>query len=162
MVSEKVQRALNDQLAREMYSGYLYLAMSAWFESVNLPGCAHWMRVQAREEEAHGMRFYSHVVDRLGRVTLQAIQCPPAQWDSPLAAFEAAFEHEQAVTGHINDLLALARAEDDNATAAFLQWFVTEQVEEEAQADKIVQQLRTIGDAPAPLLMLDATLGKRE
>jgi ferritin len=153
---------LNEQLNAELYSSYLYLSMSAYFEAANLPGFAHWMRVQAREEEGHGMKFYEHIVDRLGRVKLQAVECPPAEWDSPLAAFEAALEHERLVTGRIDDLVKLACKEVDNAAAAFLQWFVTEQVEEEAQADKVVRQLERIGDAAAPLLMLDAVMAKRE
>jgi len=162
MLSKAIQKALNEQLNAELYSSYLYLSMSAYFEAANLPGFAHWMRVQAREEEGHGMKFYEHIVDRLGRVKLQAVECPPAEWDSPLAAFEAAFEHERLVTGRIDDLVKLACKEADNAAAAFLQWFVTEQVEEEAQADKVVRQLERIGDAAAPLLMLDAVMAKRE
>jgi ferritin len=162
MLSKAIQKALNEQLNAELYSSYLYLSMSAYFEAANLPGFAHWMRVQAREEEGHGMKFYEHIVDRLGRVKLQAVECPPAEWDSPLAAFEAAFEHERLVTGRIDDLVKLACKEVDNAAAAFLQWFVTEQVEEEAQADKVVRQLERIGDAAAPLLMLDAVMAKRE
>jgi len=162
MLSKAIQKALNEQLNAELYSSYLYLSMSAYFEAANLPGFAHWMRVQAREEEGHGMKFYEHIVDRLGRVKLQAVECPPAEWDSPLAAFEAALEHERLVTGRIDDLVKLACKEADNAAAAFLQWFVTEQVEEEAQADKVVRQLERIGDAAAPLLMLDAVMAKRE
>jgi ferritin len=162
MLSKAIQKALNEQLNAELYSSYLYLSMSAYFEAANLPGFAHWMRVQAREEEGHGMKFYEHIVDRLGRVKLQAVECPPAEWDSPLAAFEAALEHERLVTGRIDDLVKLACKEVDNAAAAFLQWFVTEQVEEEAQADKVVRQLERIGDAAAPLLMLDAVMAKRE
>lgn len=162
MLSKAMEKALNDQLNAELYSGYLYLSMSAHFEAVNLPGFAHWMRVQAREEQGHAMRFYGHIVDRLGRVRLQAVARPPEEWDSPLAAFEAALEHERLVTGKIDELVKRGYKEADNATVAFLQWFVTEQVEEEAQADKVVQQLKRVGDAAAPLLMLDAVMAKHE
>jgi ferritin len=161
MLSKAIQKALNEQLNAELYSSCLYLSMSAYFEAANLPGFAHWMRVQAREEEGHGMKFYEHIVDRLGRVKLQAVECPPAEWDSPLAAFEAAFEHERLVTGRIDDLVKLACKEVDNAAAAFLQWFVTEQVEEEKSTSEIVQKLKLVKEAAPALLMLDAVLGQR-
>jgi ferritin len=161
MLSEQMQDALNGQANAELYSAYLYLSMSAYFQSVNLPGFARWMEVQAQEEVEHGMKLIGHVHERMGRVILAPIEGPPTEWESPLAAFEAAFAHEQKVTGLINDLVALARDEGDNAAEAFLQWFVTEQVEEEASADEIVQKLKLAGDAPGPLLMLDSVLGRR-
>ena len=162
MLGKKMEEALNEQLRAEMYSSNLYLAMAAYFDSENLGGFAHWLKVQAKEEMGHAMRFYSHIKDRLGRVTIGAMDAPPAQWDSPLAAFEVAFKHECMVSSMIDDLLKLACDEDDSAAAAFLQWFVTEQVEEEAQADGVVQQLKMIGSAAAPLLMFNAVMGKRE
>jgi ferritin len=154
-------KALNEQINAELYSAYLYLAMSAWFESQNLPGFAAWMRIQNREEVTHAMKLFKFVVERRGRVALTAIEEPAKEWKSPLAAFEAAFEHEQYVTGRINDLVNLAVAEKDHATNAFLQWFVNEQVEEEATADSIIQKLKMAEKAPAAMLMLDQVLGQR-
>ena len=162
MIGNKIEQAFNGQINAELYSSYLYLAMAAYFESVNLDGFAHWMRLQAKEEDAHAMKFFDHIVERGGRVALQAIDAPPAQWDSPLAAFENAYQHEQKVTAMIHDLVNLAGDEKDHAANAFLQWFVTEQVEEEASADQVVQQLKRVGDAPHALLMLDRALAQRE
>ena len=161
MISKKVQDALNRQCNREMYSAYLYLSMSAYFQSLNLKGFANWMRVQTQEEMVHAMKFYDHINERNGRVTLQPVDGPPTEWASPLAVFEAAYKHEQNVTGLINDLVSLAVSEKDNATNIFLQWFVTEQVEEEASADEIVQQLKLIGDDANGLFMLDRELAQR-
>jgi len=161
MLSKKMEEALNKQLNAEAYSSYLYLAMSASLEAQNLPGSAHWMRVQSQEELGHVMKFYKYIVERRGRVTLRAIEAPPAEWDSPLAAFEEAFRHEQKVTGLINELVELAAKEKDPATGVFLQWFVSEQVEEEASVDKVVQVLRLAGKAPGGLLVIDHKLGER-
>jgi ferritin len=161
MLSDKLQDALNGQLNAEYYSSYLYLSMAAYFDSRNLSGSAHWMRVQAQEELGHALKFYGHIVDRRGRVTLSAIQAPPTEWKSPLAAFQDAFKHEQKVTAMIADLVKKADADKDAAAGIFLQWFVTEQVEEEKQTDEVVQMLKMVGDS-AQILMLDAQLGKRE
>jgi ferritin len=162
MLSDKMQQALNEQLRAEMYSSNLYLAMAAYFDAQTLEGFAHWLKVQAKEEMGHAMKFYGHIKDRLGRVSIGAMDEPPGEWDSPLAAFETVYEHECKVSAMIRALLDLAGKEKDPAAAAFLQWFITEQVEEEAQADAIVQKLKMIGKAAAPLLMYDAVLGKRE
>jgi ferritin len=162
MLNKKVQDALNEQLNAELYSSYLYVAMSAYFEATNLRGFAHWMRVQAKEEQDHAMKFYGHVVDRRGRVTLKPIEGPRAEWASPVAAFEDTLAHERKVTGLINALLKLANEHKDTATAAFLQWFVTEQVDEEANADEVVQKLKLIGDSTSALFMLDSVLGQRK
>lgn len=162
MLSEKMEGLLNDQMQREMYSSYLYLAMSAYFESQNLPGFGHWMRLQAQEEQSHAMKFFSYINQRGGRVVLKAIDAPQKAWDSPLAAFAAAYKHEQFVTGHINDLANAAHAERDNATWNMLQWFVNEQVEEEATVQLIVHQLEMIQGAPHGLLMMDRALGARQ
>jgi len=161
MLSKKMEKALNEQLNAELYSAYLYLAMSAWFESQNLPGFAAWMRIQDREETTHGMKFFKFVAERRGRVVLKAIEEPAKDWKLPLAAFEAALEHEQYITGRIGDLVNLAVEEKDHATNAFLQWFVNEQVEEEATADSIIQKLRMAEKAPGAMLMLDHELGQR-
>ena len=161
MIDGRMQEALNKHINAELYSAYLYLSMSAHFQSVNLTGFSHWMRIQAREELAHAMKFYDHVIERGGRVALQPVEAPPSQWDSPLAAFEDAYRHEQKVTGLINQLVDDAVQTRDHATNAFLQWFVSEQVEEEASADAIVQKLKLVGDAPGGLLMIDHHLGQR-
>jgi len=161
MIKEKIQNALNKQLNAEMYSAYLYLSMSAYFESINLKGFANWMRIQTREEMVHAMKFYDYVNERGGRVTLAAIDAPPTQWDSPLAVFEHTYMHEQKVTGLINDLVNLAISETDHATNNFLQWFVAEQVEEESSADEIVQKLKLVGGDSGGLFMLDQELGQR-
>ncbi|MCU0914268.1 MAG: ferritin [Planctomycetes bacterium] len=162
MINDKMAKALNEQINEELYSSYLYLAMSAWFESQNLPGFAAWMKVQAREEHAHALKFFEFIHECRGRVVLQAIQEPAREWKSPLAAFEAALKHEQHITGRMDKLMNLALAEKDYATAGLLQWFVKEQVEEEASADRIVQMLKMAANAPGALLMLDHQMGERK
>lgn len=161
MISKKMENALNEQINAELYSAYLYLAMAAYFESENLPGFAVWMRVQFEEETSHAMKIFDFVNERRGRVALKAIDKPAKEWKSPLAAFEASFEHEQMVSGRINELVNLALAEKDHATNAFLQWFVTEQVEEETSVDTIVQKLKMADKAPGALFMIDQELGQR-
>ena len=162
MLSKKLQDAMNEQIKNELYSAYLYLSMSAYCEAANLPGFAHWMRVQAQEEEAHAMKFYGFIYERGGRVVLQAIDQPPVEFQSPLNVFEQPLEHEQKVTAMIHDLYALAVQEEDYASQAFLEWFVTEQVEEEASATQILETLKMIGDKGHALIMLDRQLGRRE
>jgi len=162
MITKKMEKALNEQINAELYSAYLYLSMSAYFEAGNLPGFAKWMRIQWQEEVMHGLKIYDYVNERGGRVTLKSIDEPPAKWKSPLDVFQATYKHEQVVTGRINDLVTQAVAEKDHATNAFLQWFVTEQVEEEKSADEIVQKLKRISDAPGGLYMLDKELGQRQ
>lgn len=161
MISKKMEEALNGQVNAEMYSAYLYLSMESYFKSQDLNGFANWMRVQTQEEMVHAMKIYDFINGRGGRILLKAIEGPPTQWDSPLAVFEAAYEHEQKVTGLINGLVDLAIKEKDHATNAFLQWFVNEQVEEEASADAIIQQLKMMENAPGGLFMLDRELAQR-
>ncbi len=161
MISEKIQEALNEQLNAELYSSYLYLSMSAYFQDINLGGFANWMRVQAQEEVVHAMKFYDFVNERGGRVILKSVEGPPKEWESPLAVFEAGYEHEQKVTGLINNLVELALGEHDHATNIFLQWFVSEQVEEEDNANTVVQKIKLMGDAKGGLFMLDRELGQR-
>jgi ferritin len=161
MISKKMEKALNGQLNAELYSAYLYLSMAAYFESVALAGFANWMRVQNAEEQLHAMKFYDYIIGRGGRVTLRQIEAPPSDWDSPLAVFEATLTHEQKVTGLINDLVALARAQKDNASEIFLQWFVNEQVEEENNVSKVLGQLKLIKDSPQALYMMDKEMGQR-
>ncbi|UCC97129.1 MAG: ferritin [Phycisphaerales bacterium] len=161
MISKKMEKALNGQVNAELYSAYLYLSMESYFKSLNLNGFANWMRVQTQEEIMHAMKIYDFIDERGSRITLKAIEGPPTQWDSPRAVFEAAYAHEQKVTGLINGLVDLAIKEKDHATNTFLQWFVNEQVEEEASADAIVQQLKMMEDAPGGLFMLDRELAQR-
>jgi len=161
MISKKMEKSLNEQVNAELYSAYLYLSMEAYFKSQNLNGFANWMRVQTQEEITHAMKIYEFIDERGGRITLKAIDGPEAKWDSPLAVFEAVYEHERKVTGLINNLVDLAIEEKDHATNSFLQWFVNEQVEEEASADKLVQQLKMMDKAPGGMFMLDRELGQR-
>ncbi len=161
MLSKKMEKALNEQVNAELYSAYLYLSMESYFRSTNMGGFANWMRVQTQEEVSHAMKIYDYVDERGGRALLAPIEGPQTEWDSPLAAFEAAYAHEQKVTALINDLVDLAIGEKDHATNNFLQWFVAEQVEEEASADEIVQRLKMMKDAPGGMFMLDRELGQR-
>jgi ferritin len=161
MISKKMEEALNAQVNAEMYSAYLYLSMETYFKALNLNGFANWMRVQAQEEMMHAMKIYDFICERGGRVLLKAIEGPPTKWDSPLAVFKAVFKHEQKVTALINDLVDLAIKEKDHATNSFLQWFVNEQVEEEASADEKVQQLKMMENAPGGMFMLNRELGQR-
>ena len=161
MIGKKMEQALNGQLNAEYYSSYLYLSIAAYFASIDLPGFANWMRIQVQEEEFHTLKFYDYIIERGGRVILQQIEAPPNDWDSPLEAFEATLVHEQKVTGLINDLVYLARDERDNATEIFLQWFVSEQVEEEDSVNTVLGQLKLIKDSPQALFMLDKELAQR-
>ena len=161
MLSGKMQDVLNNQVNKELYSAYLYLSMEAYFNSINLKGFANWMQVQVQEELAHVMKFYNFINERNGKVILDQIEGPPSEWGSPLAIFENAYQHEVKVTGLINNLVNLAIEEKDHATNSFLQWFVTEQVEEESSADEIVQKLKLIGNDPSGLFMLDQALATR-
>jgi ferritin len=161
MISKKMEDALNEQVNAELFSAYLYLSMESFFKSKNLNGFANWMRVQTQEEMSHAMKIYGFIDERGGRISLKAIDGPQTEWDSPLAVFEAVYEHEQKVTGLINDLVDLAITEKDHATNSFLQWFVSEQVEEEASADQAVQQLKMIENAPGGIFLFDRELGQR-
>ena len=154
-------KAINAQINAEFYSSYLYLAVSAHFESMSLAGMASWMRMQAQEEMFHGMRMYDFVHERGGQVVLAAISKPPASWKTPLAVFGEVLKHEQKVTALINELVNHALDERDHATNIFLQWFVTEQVEEEASVSAIVDKLKMIGKDANGLFVLDQELGQR-
>ena len=163
MISQNMVDAFNDQINAELYSSYLYLSMAAWLEEANLPGFTNWMKCQAVEELTHATKMFGYVSERGGRVLLTAIDAPPADWDSPLAVMEAVYEHEQKVTGLINKLVDLAIAESDHAANNFLQWFVSEQVEEEASANEYVSKLRLLGDHPGGgLFMLDSEMATRK
>ena len=162
MLSEKMRDALNGQLNAELYSSYLYLSMNSYFRSINLDGFANWMYYQAQEELTHAMKFYDFINQRGGRVNLLQVEAPPVQWDSPLAVFQATLEHEQKVTGLINELVELALKEHDHASNIFLQWFVSEQVEEEESVGGVLEQLKLTGKAEGGLFMIDRELAKRK
>jgi len=161
MIKEKIREALNKQVNWEFYSAYLYLSMAAYFESVNLRGFTNWMRVQTQEELGHAMKMYDYLIERGGRVILASVEAPSSEWKSPLAAFEDAYQHERKVTGLIDGLVGLAISEGDYATNNFLQWFVTEQVEEESSVDEVVQKIKMVVEAPGGLFMLDRELAQR-
>lgn len=161
MLTDKMQKALNEQINWELYSSYLYLSMSAHFLSVNLKGFANWMRAQAQEELLHAIKFYDFVHERGGKALLKPVKAPPAGWKSPLAVFRDTLKHEQHVSGRINDLVDLAIQEKDHASNIFLQWFVTEQVEEESSVEEIVHKLKLIADSTSGLFLLDRELAQR-
>ena len=161
MLGKKMEEALNEQINWELFSGYLYLSMSAYFQSINLTGAAGWMYAQALEEGTHAMKFFNFINERGGRVEIRTIKEPQKEWESPLAAFEDAYEHECLVSGRINDLVNLSLEEKDHASNNFLQWFVGEQVEEEASVDEVVQKLKLIGGDGGGLFMVDQELGQR-
>ena len=154
--------ALNKQLNAEYYSSYLYLAMSAYFETIDLRGFASWMRVQSGEEMKHAMKFYDFIIDRDETVELTKVQQPPTEWKSALAAVEDAYEHEKEVTSAIYELVSLSTREKDYATYEMLQWFVKEQVEEEKSAHDIIQDIKRVEDVSTGLLYLDRELAKRK
>ncbi len=161
MIKASIEQALNDQINLELASAYVYLSMSAYFEAENFAGFAAWMKHQAQEEVDHAMRLYGFVNERGGRVTLQPIAGPPVDFDSPLACFKLAYEHECKVSASINQIYALAGQEQDFATQQHLHWFIEEQVEEEATADGIVAKLELAADNKGALFMLDRELGAR-
>lgn len=155
-------KALNEQVNAELYSAYIYYAMQAYFHSVNLDGFANWMNVQTKEEMTHAGKIFDFLNERNARIELAAIEKPQKDWKNALDVFEAAYKHEQYVTGRINCLVELAEMEKDYATQSFLKWFVDEQVEEEASALKIVEMLKMAKDSTGALLMLDHQLAKRK
>ncbi len=159
--NQKLEQALNDQIQAEMYSSYLYLSMSTYFESINMPGFAHWMRVQTHEEQEHAMKLYKYVVERGGRVKLQALQQPPVDFESVLEVAEMTYAHEQKVSALLYNLSDLAVEVGDKAASIFLQWFITEQVEEEDNTRTIVDQVKMIGGHTMGLFQLDRHLASR-
>ena len=161
MFSPKVLQEMNNQIMHELYSAYLYLSMSAYFDANNLTGFAHWMRVQAGEEQEHAMKFYDFIYDRGGKVTLQAIDQPPTEFKSPKDIFAAALEHEKKVTARIDLIYDLAIQDNDHASQSFLKWFVDEQVEEEKNATQILDMLKVAGDSPNLIFLLNHQLGER-
>jgi ferritin len=162
MLNEKVEKALNEQIKKELYSEYLYMSMSAYCESIDLPGMAKFLMAQAAEEREHAMRLYNFVFDRGGRVILQALPQPETDFSGFKEVFEKVLEHEKYVTKSIHELYEVALKENDYATQVELQWFIEEQVEEEKQSSDIVQQINMIGDNKTAIFMLDNKLGTRE
>jgi ferritin len=162
MMSRTMQDAMNEQMKHEFYSSYLYLSMSAFCDRSNLPGLARWMRAQAQEETKHAMKIFDHVLDRGGKVELQQLARPPADFASPKEVFEQAHQHERQVTAAINQVYGLAVDERDFASTAFLDWFVREQVEEEKTSGLLAEQFRMVGEDRPGLLMLDRELGQRK
>jgi len=161
MIDPKMQDALNKQINAEIYSAYLYLSMAAYFEANTLSGFASWMRVQYQEEMSHALKLYDYVNERGGRVQLAAIDEPPAEWKSPVDVFKVTLEHERLVSSLIHKLVDLAIELSDHATNQMLQWFVGEQVEEEATAEQILDEINLVGDARSGLFMLNRELGQR-
>ena len=161
MLDEKVEQGINEQINAELYSAYLYYSMAAYFEGLSLKGFSHWLRVQALEEMTHVQKFFGYLHDRGGRVQLMPIEAPPLEWASPLAEFEEVYAHEVKVTGLINKLMDVALASSDHASTSFLQWFVTEQVEEEATADEVLQKLKLVDKTEGGLFLLDQEMDKR-
>ena len=160
-IKKIMEQALNDQLKAESESEYLYLSMSAYFESINLKGMAHWMYVQFQEEQTHKMKFFRYINERGGRINFKDLKAPKLEWSSPLNVFEETLEHEQQVTELINNLVELAMKEKDYATYQFLQWYVSEQVEEEANVIDIIENIKRVQNSAEGLYMLDKELASR-
>jgi ferritin len=161
MISQKIQDQVNEQIKAEFQSGWLYLALAARFEEKNLDGFAHWMKEQWNEEQKHAMKFYNHVVNRDGTVELYALDKPQIEGDTVEEVFEKVLQHEQYITKRINKLYDLAREENDNPLRVLLQWFIDEQVEEEANALNILEKIKMVGEDGTSLYILDRELGKR-
>lgn len=161
MINEKMEKAFNDQINKELYSEYLYLSMKAYFERLNLKGFVNWFNVQVQEEHAHAMGMFDYVHERGGEVELEAIEKPETKWESPLACFEQVLSHEEFVTSRINALMDVADEVKDRAALSFLNWYLKEQVEEEASVGDVLATLRLIGDDKKALLMLDKDLAAR-
>ncbi|MCP4290218.1 MAG: ferritin [bacterium] len=161
MMNEKMVAALNQQINEEYYSSYIYLAMAAYLDDSDLDGMGHWMRMQAQEEYLHAMKIFDFMVERGARIKLSAVAEPPFEWETPLAAFEAALDHERYMTDNINKLVDLAISERDHATNNIMQWYVSEQVEEEANVEGIVKKMKMMGDSGQGLFLMDRELASR-
>ena len=161
MIGDRLCTAMNEQIKNELESYYIYLSMAAYFHSISLDGMGHWMRCQSHEEMIHAMKFFDHIIDRGGRVVLQDLKQIRTEWSSPAEAFKDAYEHEQFITGKINELTAIAREEKDYASEPLLAWFSDEQIEEEASTGKIADELEMVGSDKSALLMLDRELAGR-
>ena len=162
MLSKKIEKALNDQINAEFYSAYLYLSMNAYLQDISLTGFANWMRMQYEEEQFHALKMYDYLLERGGQVKLETVTAPPQRWENIIDVFEEVLKHEQEVTRSINELMTLAIEEHDHATANFLQWFVDEQVEEEATVSDLLAQLKLVGGQGSGLFMLDREAAQRK
>ena len=160
-MNPRVEKALNEQIHAEFFSFYLYLSVSAYFTANHLDGFAHWMRIQAQEEFGHAMKLFDHLAERGGTVELMALDAPQREWASPSDAVEAVLKHERHISQRINQIVDLATAENDHATTVMMHWYVNEQVEEEATADRLFHQVKMVEDNPHGLLMIDRELAGR-
>lgn len=161
MINPKVEKIIIDQVNKELYSAYFYLGMSAYFSNIGLLGFANWMRIQTQEEQAHGMLMYDYLINRGVNITLATIDAPPSDWENPLQVMEAVLKHEEYVTSLINEIISVAEEAKDRATMSYFNWFVDEQVEEEANAQDIISKLKLIGDDKSALYLLDKDLAAR-
>lgn len=161
MINEKLQAAFNDQINKELYSEYLYLAMKVYFQEQNLQGFVNWFDVQVQEEHAHAMGMFDYLNERGGSIKLEAIDKPVVEGDCPLTIFEHVLRHEEFVTSRINALMDVAEEVKDRAALSFLDWYLKEQVEEESNVGSVLATLRLIGDDKKALLMLDKDLAAR-
>jgi ferritin len=161
MLSEKLTEAINDQIQFEYYSAFIYKAMQGYFEEEDLPGMANWMDVQFQEEMGHAEKMFAFVCETSSRVQIKGMDAPQNEYSSPLEAFEVSLDHEQQVTARINNLMDLAQQEKDHAALIFLQWFITEQIEEEANVSYIIAQLKRVKDDGRGLMMIDQQLAQR-
>lgn len=161
MLNKNIDAAFNEQINKEFFSSYLYLSMASDLEEKNLKGFAHWMKIQAEEELLHALKLFDYIHERAGRVILEAVKKPPSHWKTPIDIFENAYNHEVGITKSINALLELSEKEKDPASSAFLQWYIEEQVEEEANALEVLNKLKLIKDSSSALYMLDNELGSR-
>lgn len=162
MLNKKIEAELNQRINDELYSWYLYMAMAAYFEAKNLPGFTNWMKLQAQEEMTHGMKNYHYLLERGGTVKLQTIEEVPHEWNSVLEVFEQAYDHEQKISAIYNEFMEVAKAEKDHACQIYIQWFINEQVEEEANVNAVVERVRMAKDSPGGLFMIDQEMGKRQ
>lgn len=161
MINKNVEKAMNEQIKHEMESYYIYMSMAAYFHDQDLDGMAHWMRAQAHEEMIHAMKFFDHINDRGGRVILQDLKQLKTEWSSPLEAWEDAYEHEQFISNKINEIMSVVREEKDYPAEPLADWFVNEQIEEEATTSKIAAEMKRNADSQSGLFMMDRELGGR-
>jgi ferritin len=161
MMSQKLQDAMNKQVNAELYSAYLYLSMAAWLDGKNFKGASNWMNIQAQEELGHAMKFVHFLQERGAKVVYSQIAAPQTDWETLVHVFEDTCKHEALVTSYINDLVDLALSDKDHASSNFLQWFVDEQVEEEATAQEILEKVKMVGESGAALFMIDKELSQR-
>ena len=161
MINSKVEKAINEQINKEYFSAYLYLSMSAYCEKESLSGIANWMKIQFEEEQFHAMKFFNYINERGGTVILTSLEDPKTEWNNIIEVFEDTLEHERFITKSINDVMTIAIEEKDYATVSFLNWYIDEQVEEEDNAETILNRLNLIKGAGNGILMLDKEMSTR-